>query len=60
MTNLFHKMAFMLTGPMFDLKLLMMVQRLFRPRAILVLAILILVAVLGASLGLDWVDRGLP
>ncbi len=52
------QMAFMLTGPMFDLKLLLMYQRLFRRRAIIVLATLILVVVLGVSVVLEWVYRG--
>jgi uncharacterized membrane protein YraQ (UPF0718 family) len=38
-------MAFMLIGPMFDLKLLLMYQRVFRNRAIAALAGLILFAV---------------
>lgn len=39
------QLAFLLTGPMFDLKLLLMYQGLFRKRAIAVLATLILVSV---------------
>lgn len=39
------QMAFLLTGPMFDLKLLLMYRTLFTRRAIATLAILILVAV---------------
>ncbi len=47
------QMAFMLTGPVFDLKLLLMYQGVFRKRAILVLSVMILLAVFGASLGLE-------
>ena len=50
------QMAFMLTGPMFDLKLLLMYQGVFRRRAIVVLASLILAAVLIISVGLEWLN----
>jgi uncharacterized membrane protein YraQ (UPF0718 family) len=43
------QMAFLLTGPMFDLKLLLMYQNVFTRRAIVVLASLILAAVLGIA-----------
>ncbi len=44
------QMAFMLTGPMFDLKLLLMYQIIFRKRAILALSVLILLfTVTGAA-----------
>ncbi len=43
------QLAFMLTGPMFDLKLLLMYQSVFKRRAIVVLALLILAAVLGVA-----------
>jgi uncharacterized membrane protein YraQ (UPF0718 family) len=46
------QMAFMLTGPMLDLKLLLMYQEVFRRRAIVTLAIFILVTVFGAAFGL--------
>ncbi|MFH1153859.1 MAG: permease [Pseudomonadota bacterium] len=49
------QMAFMLTGPMFDLKLLMMYKTVFKPRAIVALSALILVIVLGVSTGLEWI-----
>lgn len=47
------QMAFMLTGPMFDLKLLLMYQVIFRKRAILALSLLILLFTisLAAALG---------
>jgi uncharacterized membrane protein YraQ (UPF0718 family) len=48
------QMAFMLTGPMFDIKLLLMYRRLFKPRAIVVLAVLILASVLIVSLCFEW------
>ncbi len=47
------QMAFLLTGPMFDLKLLLMYQSVFRRRAIVVLASLILAAVLAIAVGLE-------
>ncbi len=47
------QMAFLLTGPMFDLKLLLMYQSVFKRRAIVVLASLILAAVLVIALGLE-------
>ncbi len=43
------QMAFMLTGPVFDLKLLLMYRNVFTPRAIITLVILILSAVLITS-----------
>jgi hypothetical protein len=49
------QMAFLLTGPMFDLKLLLMYQGLFRKRAIAVLAFCILSAVLAVSLFLEFI-----
>jgi uncharacterized protein len=54
------QMAFMLTGPMFDLKLLLMYQSVFRSKAIMILAALILVAVLGASAGLELINWVVP
>jgi len=51
MMPLSAQLAFMLTGPMFDLKLLLMYQGLFRRRIILLLSSLILLAVLAASAG---------
>lgn len=48
--------AFLLTGPMFDLKLLMMYQNIFQPKAIIYLALLILITVLGCSAGIELVD----
>jgi len=50
------QMAFMLTGPMFDLKLLLMYQSVFKRRAIVVLATLILAAVLVITVGLDMMN----
>jgi len=47
------QMAFMLAGPMFDLKLLLMYQGVFRRRAIFALAGLILAAVACASFGME-------
>jgi len=47
------QMAFMLTGPMFDLKLLLMYQYIFKRRTIFVLASLILAVVLMVSVGLE-------
>lgn len=47
------QMAFLLTGPMFDLKLLLMYQILFRKRAIVALATLILVSVFVVALILE-------
>jgi uncharacterized protein len=52
------QLAFMLTGPTFDLKLLLMYQGIFKRRAILVLAGLILVAVLVMGAGLEWLAGG--
>lgn len=49
------QMAFLLTGPMFDLKLLLMYQSLFRKRTIAVLSVFILVAVLAVALFLELV-----
>lgn len=48
------QMAFMLVGPMFDLKLLLMYQGLFRKRAIAALAGLILAAVFVAVLAMGF------
>ncbi len=47
------QMAFMLTGPMFDLKLLLMYRTLFTRRAIAVLATAILLAVVFVSVALE-------
>jgi hypothetical protein len=52
------QMGFMLTGPMFDLKLLLMYQGVFRKRAIAVLTGLILIAVLAATLGMEFLGGG--
>ena len=52
------QMAFMLTGPMLDLKLLLMYQSVFQSRAIVMLAALIVMAVLGASTSLDLTNWG--
>jgi uncharacterized membrane protein YraQ (UPF0718 family) len=43
------QLAFMLTGPMFDLKLLLMYQSIFKRLAIIVLATFILVAVFAVA-----------
>jgi uncharacterized membrane protein YraQ (UPF0718 family) len=50
------QMAFMLTGPMFDLKLLLMYQSVFKRRAIVVLATLILSGVLAIAVGLEMIN----
>jgi uncharacterized membrane protein YraQ (UPF0718 family) len=50
------QMAFMLTGPMFDLKLLLMYQSVFKRRAVVVLATLILVGVLAIAVGLEMIN----
>jgi hypothetical protein len=50
------QMAFLLTGPMFDLKLLLMYQKVFTQRAIVVLASLILAAVLVVAVGLGMIN----
>jgi uncharacterized membrane protein YraQ (UPF0718 family) len=47
------QIAFLLTGPMLDLKLLLMYQSLFKRRAIVVLASLILTLVLTVVVGLE-------
>jgi uncharacterized membrane protein YraQ (UPF0718 family) len=52
------QMAFLLTGPMFDLKLLLMYRTVFRRRAIVALASLVLVAVLAVAVGLEIVNGG--
>lgn len=48
------QLAFMLIGPMFDLKLLLMYQTLFRRRAIVVLALLIFVVVAVVSIAVHY------
>jgi uncharacterized membrane protein YraQ (UPF0718 family) len=50
------QMAFLLTGPMFDLKLLLMYQSVFKRRAIVVLATLILAGVLAISIFLEMIN----
>jgi uncharacterized membrane protein YraQ (UPF0718 family) len=50
------QMAFLLTGPMLDLKLLLMYQSLFRRRAIVVLTALILTMVLTVAVGFEWLS----
>ncbi|MGD9212258.1 MAG: permease [Desulfobacteraceae bacterium] len=50
------QMAFMLTGPMFDLKLLLMYQNVFKKKAIFYLAGLIIVVIMGASIGFNWLN----
>jgi len=52
------QMAFLLTGPMFDLKLLLMYRTVFRQRAIVVLASLILGTVLTVAIGLEMFNGG--
>jgi uncharacterized membrane protein YraQ (UPF0718 family) len=54
------QMAFMLTGPMFDLKLLLMYQGMFQRKAIIFLAAMILIVVLVISVGLGWIMGGVP
>ena len=51
------QLAFLLAGPMFDLKLLLMYRTLFRRRAIMLLALFILTAVLAVSFGLEGVMK---
>ena len=51
-------MAFLLTGPMFDLKLLLMYRTLFTRRAILILSCLILLSVFVVTLVLEFM--GIP
>lgn len=53
------QLAFLLTGPMFDLKLLLMYQSVFTRRAIVALASLILAAVLAVAAGLEMLNGGL-
>jgi uncharacterized membrane protein YraQ (UPF0718 family) len=50
------QMAFLLTGPMLDLKLLLMYQSVFTRRVIVVLASLILAAVLTIAIGLEMLN----
>ena len=50
------QMAFLLTGPMFDLKLLLMYQSVFKRRVIVVLATLILTGVLAIAVGLEMIN----
>ncbi len=51
------QMAFMLTGPIFDLKLLLMYQRIFRKRTIILLAISILLSVFCICAGIELFER---
>ena len=53
-------MAFLLTGPMFDLKLLLMYRTLFTRRAIIILAGLILLSVFGVAVVLEVTGVRLP
>lgn len=50
------QMAFLLTGPMFDLKLLLIYQSLFQRRAIVVLPTLVLAGVLAITVGLEMIN----
>ncbi len=50
------QMAFMLTGPMFDLKLLLMYQSVFKRKAIVVLSTLIFAGVLIIAVGLEMIN----
>jgi hypothetical protein len=54
------QLAFLLTGPMFDLKLLMMYRSLFRKRAIVALACLVVVMVFLFSVTSEIAQRMLP
>ncbi|BBO92472.1 permease [Desulfosarcina ovata] len=54
------QMAFMLTGPMFDLKLLLMYGGIFRRRVITILVTFILLVVFVASIGLGWIEGTCP
>jgi hypothetical protein len=47
------QLAFMLTGPMFDLKLLLMYQLVFTRKAIMALSALVLIAVFLVSLCME-------
>lgn len=51
------QMAFMLIGPMFDLKLLLMYQGFFKKKAIIILSALILVIVFMAAVELEIIFR---
>ena len=53
------QMAFMLTGPMFDLKLLLMYQSIFTRRVIIILASLILAGVVAIAVFLEMLNGGL-
>ena len=50
------QLAFMLTGPIFDLKLLLMYQRIFRRRTIIVLVAAILLVVFCIATGLELLE----
>jgi uncharacterized membrane protein YraQ (UPF0718 family) len=50
------QMAFLLTGPMFDLKLLLMYQSVFKRRAIVVLATLILTGIMAIAVLLEMIN----
>ncbi len=52
------QLAFLLTGPMFDLKLLLMYQSLFKKRTIAVLAVSILTTVLVVVLAVELITGG--
>lgn len=52
------QLAFLLTGPMFDLKLLLMYQNLFCKRAIVILSAFILIAILAVTLCLEFTMGG--
>jgi uncharacterized membrane protein YraQ (UPF0718 family) len=54
------QLAFLLTGPMFDLKLLMMYRSLFRKRAIVALACMVLAMVFLFSVTYAFIQRMLP
>ncbi len=51
------QLAFLLTGPMFDLKLLLMYQEVFSKKAIFVLAGLVIVAILLLTLALTFLEE---
>jgi hypothetical protein len=60
LTPVSAQLAFLLTGPMFDLKLLLMYRSLFNKRAIVFLAALVIVMVFLFSVGYEFIHGMLP
>jgi len=54
------QLAFLLTGPMFDLKLLLMYRSIFSKRAIVSLVSLVLIMVFLFSVGYEFIQGLLP